>query len=82
MEPKVICVLLVVFSLALSTQAQGQAETCTMDPKQRTNCGFPGVTPSQCAERGCCFDSTIPNYPWCFFPLKINDNVPEEECVF
>ncbi|KAM5334562.1 trefoil factor 1 [Glossophaga mutica] len=82
MEPKVICVLLVVFSLALGAQAQGQAETsCTMSLRQRVNCGFPGVTPSQCAERGCCFDSNIRGYPWCFYPLTV-DNVPEEECEF
>ncbi|XP_035875730.1 trefoil factor 1 [Phyllostomus discolor] len=73
MEPKVICVLLLVFSLALSAQAQGQAETCAVAPKQRANCGYPGVTPSQCAEKGCCFDDTVPGYPWCFYPGKIED---------
>lgn len=51
-------------------------ETCTMAPSQRSNCGFPGVTPSQCAEKGCCFDSTIPGYPWCFHPLNVKD-LPE-----
>ncbi|XP_037000527.2 trefoil factor 1 [Artibeus jamaicensis] len=81
MEPKVICVLLVVFLLALSTQAQGETETCTVAPKHRTNCGFPGITPSQCAKRSCCFDDAIRGYPWCFYPLKV-DNVQEEECEF
>ncbi|KAK1344311.1 hypothetical protein QTO34_014876 [Cnephaeus nilssonii] len=76
MEPKVICVLLVVFSLAFSSLAQVQTETCVMSPSQRSNCGFPGVTPAECAAKGCCFDSTVPGHPWCFYPLQIN-NVPE-----
>ncbi|KAM7133817.1 trefoil factor 1 [Molossus nigricans] len=81
MQPKVTCVLLLVFWLALSTLAQGQDETCTMAPSQRKNCGFPGVTPSQCAAKGCCFDSTVPGHPWCFYPSKVDD-LPEEECSF
>ncbi|KAM8818820.1 trefoil factor 1 [Rhynchonycteris naso] len=82
MEPKVICVLLLVFSLALSTLAQGQTETCRVAPSQRKNCGFPGVSPTECAERGCCFDNTIPGFPWCFFPMAVIDNVPEDDCEF
>ncbi|XP_016076725.1 PREDICTED: trefoil factor 1-like [Miniopterus natalensis] len=77
MEPKVVCVLLVVFSLALSTLAQGQIETCTMAPTQRINCGYPGVTPSECAEKGCCFDNSVIGHPWCFYPL----NTPPEDVV-
>lgn len=52
------------------------SETCTVAPKQRANCGYPGVTPSQCAEKGCCFDSSVPGYPWCFHPVKV-DNAHE-----
>ncbi|KAF6385570.1 trefoil factor 1 [Rhinolophus ferrumequinum] len=79
MESKVIFVVLMVFSLALSTLAQYQAETCQVDPIKRQNCGPPGVSSSMCAEKGCCFDSTIPGFPWCFHPMAV-DNLPEEEC--
>ncbi|XP_019521560.1 PREDICTED: trefoil factor 1 [Hipposideros armiger] len=81
MESKVIFVLVMVFSLALSTLAQHQTETCAVDPGHRQNCGFPGVTPSQCADKGCCFDSTVPGVPWCFHPMAV-DNLPEDECSF
>ncbi|CAK6442048.1 unnamed protein product [Pipistrellus nathusii] len=79
MEPKVICVLLVIFSLAFSSLAQVQTETCVMSPSQRNNCGYPGVTASECAAKGCCFDSTVRGYPWCFYPLN---DIPEEDCGF
>lgn len=46
-------------------------ETCTMTPRERINCGFPGVTAQQCKERGCCFDDSIRGFPWCFKPLTI-----------
>uniref|UniRef100_A0A7N5K7Z4 Trefoil factor 2 n=1 Tax=Ailuropoda melanoleuca TaxID=9646 RepID=A0A7N5K7Z4_AILME len=44
----------------------------------RTNCGFPGITPDTCFGRGCCFDSKIRNIPWCFRPLPKQEL---EECV-
>ncbi|CAH6789916.1 trefoil factor 1 [Phodopus roborovskii] len=81
MEHKVTCVLAMVLMLALSSLAQGQAETCTMTPRERINCGFSGITSQQCKERGCCFDDTIRGFPWCFQPLAI-ENPPEEECPF
>ncbi|NP_001123861.1 trefoil factor 1 precursor [Felis catus] len=81
MEPRVICVLLLVSTLALSSLAQVQLETCVVDPHKRTNCGSPGITPSQCKDKGCCFDNTVRGVPWCFFPVAV-DNPPEEECSF
>nr|XP_056714214.1 trefoil factor 2-like [Euleptes europaea] len=39
-----------------------------MNPKTRVNCGFPGITPRQCRNAGCCFSSEVPGVPWCFFP--------------
>ncbi|XP_045630154.1 trefoil factor 2 [Ursus americanus] len=44
----------------------------------RTNCGFPGITPDTCFDSGCCFSSKIPNVPWCFHPLPKQEL---EECV-
>lgn len=52
-------------------------EMCVMAPSKRSNCGFNDITPAQCAAKGCCFDSTVPGYPWCFYPLNIVNNVPE-----
>ncbi|XP_031203747.1 trefoil factor 1 isoform X2 [Mastomys coucha] len=82
MERKVICVLAMVLMLALSSLAQSQEETCTMAPRERMNCGFPGVTPQQCKERGCCFDDTVRGFPWCFHPHVVVEDPQEEECPF
>ncbi|KYO39055.1 trefoil factor 2 [Alligator mississippiensis] len=41
---------------------------CKKASSNRTNCGPPGITPQQCLDRGCCFDSAVPNVPWCFRP--------------
>ncbi|XP_039101402.1 trefoil factor 1 isoform X4 [Hyaena hyaena] len=54
-------------------------KTCDVDPHKRSNCGFSGITPSQCKDKGCCFDNTVRGVPWCFRPEPV-DNPPEEEC--
>lgn len=45
-----------------------------MDPEKRKNCGFPGISSDQCFASGCCFDTSIPNVPWCFDPLPKQGN--------
>uniref|UniRef100_A0A8C9A6P4 Trefoil factor 1 n=1 Tax=Prolemur simus TaxID=1328070 RepID=A0A8C9A6P4_PROSS len=81
MEHKAVCALVVVVSLALSALVQDAAGTCSVLPQERVNCGFPGVTSSQCESKGCCFDDAVAGYPWCFYP-KTTDGPPEEECEF
>uniref|UniRef100_A0A2K5EA00 Trefoil factor 1 n=1 Tax=Aotus nancymaae TaxID=37293 RepID=A0A2K5EA00_AOTNA len=81
MEHKVICALVLVSVLALSTLVETQSETCAMAPRERKNCGFPGVTAAQCTSKGCCFDDTVPGFPWCFTPKTI-DVPSEDECEF
>lgn len=44
--------------------------------ENRKNCGFPGITPDTCFSMGCCFDSKVPNVPWCFHPLPKQGNWP------
>uniref|UniRef100_A0A8C0TT63 Trefoil factor 1 n=1 Tax=Canis lupus familiaris TaxID=9615 RepID=A0A8C0TT63_CANLF len=76
MEHRVIYVLVLVCALTLSSLAQGQQETCTVAPHHRDNCGSPGITPSQCKDKGCCFDNTVRGVPWCYYPVAV-DNPPE-----
>ncbi|XP_064432349.1 trefoil factor 1 [Mirounga angustirostris] len=73
MEPRVMCVLVLACVLTLSSLAQGELETCVVAPHHRTNCGIPGITPSQCRAKGCCFDSTVRGVPWCFHPVAVDD---------
>merc|ERR1719334_2337558 len=41
---------------------------CVVSPKSRMKCGFPGITKSQCEQRGCCFNSKTVGVTWCFKP--------------
>nr|XP_039251978.1 SCO-spondin-like isoform X1 [Styela clava] len=34
----------------------------------RRDCGFEGITQSECMALSCCWDNSIPNVPWCFVP--------------
>jgi hypothetical protein len=42
---------------------------CAMAPECRCDCGYPGITPSQCIARGCCDNSTKGSHaiPACFY---------------
>lgn len=42
-----------------------------MEVSARVNCGYPGISPEDCASRKCCFSDTIPEVPWCFFPKPV-----------
>ncbi|XP_005360510.2 trefoil factor 3 [Microtus ochrogaster] len=49
---------------------------CQVPAKVRVDCGYPSVSKEECNNRGCCFDNSIRNVPWCFKPLQ------EAECTF
>jgi hypothetical protein len=42
-----------------------------MEVSARENCGYPGISPEECASRQCCFSDVIPDVPWCFFPESV-----------
>lgn len=48
-----------------------------IEPNERDNCGFPGITSDQCFASGCCFNSSIRGVPWCFTPLPKQGNLPQ-----
>uniref|UniRef100_A0A8C6QCD2 Trefoil factor 1 n=1 Tax=Nannospalax galili TaxID=1026970 RepID=A0A8C6QCD2_NANGA len=81
MDHKVTRVFFMILMLALSNLALTQEDTCAVTPRERVNCGFPGVSAQECESRGCCFDSAVRGFPWCFHPRAV-ENPPEEECPF
>uniref|UniRef100_A0A4X1TE18 Trefoil factor 3 n=1 Tax=Sus scrofa TaxID=9823 RepID=A0A4X1TE18_PIG len=74
MEARMFWLLVVLLALASSSSAGEyvglSANQCAVPAKDRVDCGYPQVTPEQCNNRGCCFDSSIPGVPWCFKPLQ------------
>ncbi|XP_059778284.1 trefoil factor 3 [Balaenoptera ricei] len=80
MEARKFWLLVMVLAL-VSSSSTGQyvglsPNQCKVPAKERVDCGYPEVTPEQCNNRGCCFDSSISGVPWCFKPLQ------ETECTF
>uniref|UniRef100_A0A2K5EEN6 Trefoil factor 3 n=1 Tax=Aotus nancymaae TaxID=37293 RepID=A0A2K5EEN6_AOTNA len=77
---RALCLLGLVLALVFSSSAEEyvglSANQCAVPANDRVDCGYPQVTPEQCNNRGCCFDSSIPEVPWCFKPLQ------ETECMF
>ena len=49
-------------------------------PDQREDCGYYGIKREECEdERGCCFDDTVPDVPWCFKePIEGSTDEPVE----
>ncbi|XP_037233827.1 trefoil factor 2-like [Falco biarmicus] len=82
MDLKVICALSAILVIALSTLAEGKAPPskcqCKVTPKERKNCGYPGISAKECRKAGCCFDASVPNVPWCFVakPKKVKKVCP------
>ena len=48
-------------------------------PSKRVNCGYSGIDPVTCRQRGCCWDNSIHGVAWCFYgkdvKLDLNCNV-------
>ena len=36
------------------------------NPKERWECGWLGIDQQTCEARGCCWDTSDPNKPWCY----------------
>ncbi|KAM7319104.1 hypothetical protein ACRRTK_022216 [Alexandromys fortis] len=46
-------------------------EQCVMEVSARKDCGYPGISPEECASRKCCFSDLVFEVPWCFFPQSV-----------
>ncbi|XP_078379294.1 uncharacterized protein LOC144662374 [Oculina patagonica] len=51
-------------------------ESCSVEPQDRINCGYGGITKQQCESKGCCFDDSIGSAFWCFKTVT----TPPESC--
>jgi len=43
-------------------------------PSGRKDCGYGGIPEAKCRSRKCCWDNSIPNVKWCFYPAKPSGN--------
>lgn len=56
----------------LSSTAKCQ---CKIAPKERKNCGHPGISAADCRKAGCCFNASVPGVPWCFTAKPKKGNI-------
>ncbi|XP_078348304.1 uncharacterized protein LOC144633310 isoform X2 [Oculina patagonica] len=48
-------------------------------PEKRKECGYFGIQRDECEkDRGCCFDHTVPNVPWCFIGRRPPTPLPTQ----
>lgn len=43
-------------------------------PRNRVNCGIPGISRRKCLAKGCCWDKSVRGVPWCF--RGVNTTLP------
>lgn len=41
-----------------------------VDVASREDCGYPGISEDECLSKNCCFDNSIVDTKWCFYPGK------------
>lgn len=57
------------------------ASGCTVDPGNRTDCAAgQQLTKEQCESRACCYDSSSPLAPACFYPQTFGINAQKWNC--
>jgi len=63
--------LLTTASAETPTELLKTLEQCSILDTQRIECGWYGMTPAQCKQKGCCYrDSLTPGVPWCYYTLE------------
>jgi len=58
---------------------QQASATCSVQPQDRSDCGFLGVDQGSCEARGCCWSPVNPNpgnAPWCFYSGSSSPSPP------
>ena len=49
---------------------------CLIGFDDRKDCGWPGIKDWECQSRGCCFDPSVRNTTWCFYPAGGKTLIP------
>ena len=51
-----------------------------IDPFAREDCGYYGIQRDECEnDKGCCYDSSVQDVPWCFKGAEPEPGFGEEE---
>jgi hypothetical protein len=70
-------IVLFLAALALAAPSRSSAANCPTLASSKVDCGYIGITQSQCETKGCCWSPDYSNssVPWCFNSVE---NCPSE----
>ncbi|KAI8484504.1 hypothetical protein Bbelb_377750 [Branchiostoma belcheri] len=60
----------------------GHYEECLVEKNRRQDCGYPGITPVECHDRGCCFNNVPYKSTWCYFKQESCQYAGEASCMY
>lgn len=64
---RISVVIIVLFSVLNTMNGEHTSAKCDFgDPSSRRECGWPGISRTQCEAKDCCYDSRTPGVKWCF----------------
>ncbi|KAM4044452.1 putative gastrointestinal growth factor xP1 [Anomaloglossus baeobatrachus] len=79
MNYKVFCLFAIALIVGSFSSVHGQAalteRQCSVEPVARVNCGDPGISPTACFNKGCCYSNMNPEAIWCYYAM------PDDECL-
>ncbi|XP_027039338.1 putative gastrointestinal growth factor xP4 isoform X2 [Pocillopora damicornis] len=67
-----------------SAEELSEGGVCSVEAEDRNDCGWIGIDNTTCENRGCCYDETVSDAAWCFYPTDNKcygiDPVEREDC--
>ena len=69
--PLILYATIMAFHLTNSLLPAGE---CYQSPASREDCGWFGIKKEQCESKGCCWDESVQDVPWCFYGSKFYQN--------
>ncbi|RMX49673.1 hypothetical protein pdam_00002998 [Pocillopora damicornis] len=69
-----------------SAEELSEGGVCSVEAEDRNDCGWIGIDNTTCENRGCCYDETVSDAAWCFYPTDNKcygiDPVEREDCGY
>jgi predicted small lipoprotein YifL len=65
--------MIVVLAMVAAVAATGLRGTCSLSDSAKIDCGYLGITQTECQNKGCCWaSSSTSGTPWCFYESGVN----------
>merc|ERR1711976_901292 len=81
---KSVQVIVLLLGMLIVDQIDAEG-SCNVEPQQREECGYAGISSDECEGKGCCFNDKTPGVKWCFKPVTSQCDVSpsnRQECGY